>query len=1126
MPFATHRIALGPLGAALSLVLAGPSWGQLLTPEKGFHVTDGVVETIEVVGDSVYVGGHFQHVGVYTGPLAPLSISAGTVLPGFPEANDWIFGLAPDGAGGWFVGGDFTEIGGVARNHVAHVLPDLTVDPAWDANTNNRVYGFAIHGSNLYMHGFFNQVGAAFRNRIASVDLASGAVTSWDPNPTSGGVEDIFLDGDTLYVAGTFSMIAGEARRMAAFDLTTGDLTAFNPDIGNQVESVVAKDGVVYAGGRFTNVGGVPRNRLAAFDAATSALLPWDPNATGTVHDLALGETTLYAGGAFSHMGGVYQRALAEIDLTTGSTSNTIGGTTGEILTVLVHGDSLYVGGNFVELDTLDRRYLGGFDRTTGAVLDTPSPLDVVNALAAAGNTLFVGGEFGAAVGVDRSRFAAFHANTLELLPWAPSFQDIVWDLEANATQDTLYVGGRFHSVDGATREQVASFDLTTGALTGLSPAVNGDVYDIAVTESTLYLGGSFSQVNGAFRADLASVDRVSGALNGWNPGSDGLIYAVSAVSDTIFVGGVFFTLGDSARANVAAVDATTGQTLEWGTSLAIPAADEVECILPFDHPSYANGGLLVGGDFLNTGIGLRRGAAALHRNTGNTLYSWNAFLGPSFTTAIKEFAIADGLVYMAGNFRGVLMNEADGVAAVDIVTGRPSPWLVDAANATSIALSDSMVFVGGYMTEIQGSRHTHLAAFRRDTEPPLPASSLVATPGTVDKRIHLAWGASASSDVKDYLVYRTTTAGADTTGRQIAVTPDAFHVDNAPAYLEYFYRVFARDHAHNLGPASNEDSAVAPEILPPVPNVATAIHQNPVLSQYADIVVVSDSLLMAPPVVNVILPPDTMGTPVPMALLPGAVFAYQGPFEFEGSGVFTLQTSVVTSGGDPFEFERDFTATLVQPAQGGTVHSASGEVTLTIPSDSVREPTYFLVEDVTTDPASPTVRLGPNVAFTAGAWLEFAYDPARFPDPAQLRVARMDDGLPTPLPSRVVPERNVMRAEVDRLGEFRLIHGADLPGSHSIPVRFAVHANHPNPFRPSTTLAFDLPQDGLVRAVVYDVNGRRIDVLMDDVLSAGRHTVSWNGRDQAGQRVAAGVYFARVTASGTSRAIKMVLLR
>jgi flagellar hook assembly protein FlgD len=89
-----------------------------------------------------------------------------------------------------------------------------------------------------------------------------------------------------------------------------------------------------------------------------------------------------------------------------------------------------------------------------------------------------------------------------------------------------------------------------------------------------------------------------------------------------------------------------------------------------------------------------------------------------------------------------------------------------------------------------------------------------------------------------------------------------------------------------------------------------------------------------------------------------------------------------------------------------------------------------------------------------------------------------------------------------------------------------SVWPSQPNPFRTSTTLRFDLPRDQEVRVTVHDVTGRRVAVLRDGPERAGRHSLGWDGRDALGRRVAAGVYFARVSTPDASRSLKMVVLR
>lgn len=70
---------------------------------------------------------------------------------------------------------------------------------------------------------------------------------------------------------------------------------------------------------------------------------------------------------------------------------------------------------------------------------------------------------------------------------------------------------------------------------------------------------------------------------------------------------------------------------------------------------------------------------------------------------------------------------------------------------------------------------------------------------------------------------------------------------------------------------------------------------------------------------------------------------------------------------------------------------------------------------------------------------------------------------------------------------------------------------NAPDPFVPATTIRYSVPRDGMVRVGVFDLAGRRVRGLVQAVRPAGVHTVEWNGRNDAGERVKAGVYFARI---------------
>jgi hypothetical protein len=85
------------------------------------------------------------------------------------------------------------------------------------------------------------------------------------------------------------------------------------------------------------------------------------------------------------------------------------------------------------------------------------------------------------------------------------------------------------------------------------------------------------------------------------------------------------------------------------------------------------------------------------------------------------------------------------------------------------------------------------------------------------------------------------------------------------------------------------------------------------------------------------------------------------------------------------------------------------------------------------------------------------------------------------------------------------------------------LHLDHPspNPFNPTTTISFDLPQAGHVRLESYDVLGRRVATILDEQRTAGRHSVVW---DAGG--LPSGVYLLKLTTAEESMTRKVVLLK
>ena len=105
----------------------------------------------------------------------------------------------------------------------------------------------------------------------------------------------------------------------------------------------------------------------------------------------------------------------------------------------------------------------------------------------------------------------------------------------------------------------------------------------------------------------------------------------------------------------------------------------------------------------------------------------------------------------------------------------------------------------------------------------------------------------------------------------------------------------------------------------------------------------------------------------------------------------------------------------------------------------------------------------------------------------------------------------------------YRLVTAIEEP---AIPSSFDLVHNYPNPFNPSTTIAYQVAARGRVTLAVYDALGREVNTLFSGVANAGAYKLSWDGRDSNKHLLSSGVYFVRLLTERSSQLVKTVLLK
>lgn len=114
----------------------------------------------------------------------------------------------------------------------------------------------------------------------------------------------------------------------------------------------------------------------------------------------------------------------------------------------------------------------------------------------------------------------------------------------------------------------------------------------------------------------------------------------------------------------------------------------------------------------------------------------------------------------------------------------------------------------------------------------------------------------------------------------------------------------------------------------------------------------------------------------------------------------------------------------------------------------------------------------------------------------------------------------------IQRKGDISIITSVDYNNTNSIAEDFGLVSNYPNPFNPTTTIEFTLPQKNMVKVEVYDVLGNKVTTLVNQELEAGPKKITWNGRSEHNMPVTSGVYIYKIVSGKFSVSKKMMLLK
>jgi len=720
----------------VTLALAvGLGWGlpgvvaAQVTHRTDFPVTDEPPRALAESAGALYLGGDFEYVGPYTGPLALTDPQTGALTGHIPSVEGEIHCIVPSAEGGFFIGGDFDGIDCLPLRDLVKIDSSGAVED-WDPRVEGPVHSLALDGNTLYIGGSFGFVAGQAREHLAAVDSGTATLLAWNPNAGGNWASSevpraLHVRGDIVFIGGSFTGLGSSPPHdyLAAVDKTTGAVLPWSPAPDWVVNSVCSSADSLYVGGGFSSIAGVPRSRIAAFSLATLEIDPtWQPSFDSSVSALAMGQDTVYCGGYFDAVDGQTRICLAAVDATTGSLLPWNPDVQGShVASLSLAGSSLYVAGEFDSVAGSPRRNAAAVEVASPAV--TPWSADLAgpysptaSTIAATAGSVALGGQFAITGAIRRQGLAAIDTVTGQVLPWTAEVEGTVLDILPSPS--AIYVCGDFSTIDGVDQPILAALDPATG---GFLPTFIPDlqhhpsnVYARTMVRSggTLHVAGPLIPPPNSQGDVVLRFDEVTGAQLLPQPDlAFGLRIndlEMSSTGTAVFVAGAFYEVWVAGAAQIrnrlAQVDAATGVLLPWlaGTSGEIFEITRVDDIL------------YVGGNFSSAAGAQRNKVAALHATTGLAT-PWNPDIsGGGSGGGVHDIDLRGDELLLSGRFSYIGLDAFENVALVHRTTGVPAPWDPRVIPEVNVATVDASgrIHLAGEFSMVEGSPRAHVAAF------------------------------------------------------------------------------------------------------------------------------------------------------------------------------------------------------------------------------------------------------------------------------------------------------------------------------------------------------------------------------------------------------------------------------
>ncbi len=645
------------------------------SPDSSFEVGAGannVVYALAIQPDGkVLIGGNFtSYNGTARNRIARLnadgsldtSFSVGTGADGSVDA------LALQADGKVLIGGLFTTYNGTARNYIARLNADGSLDTSFSVGTgaNFAVYAVALQpDGKVLIGGNFSSYNGTARSSIARLNANGSLDTSFSVGTGANSlIEELALQADgKVLIGGAFTTYNGTARNYIARLNANGSLdTSFNVGTGaNDVVRALAvqPDGKVVIGGQFTTYNGTARSRIARLNANGSLDTSFNlgTGANDGVYELAMQpDGKVLIGGNFTSFNGVRRDriALLNSDGSLSGPTTSLPGTNSSVRAMASQSDGkVLIGGEFTTYNGTARNYIarlnasGSLD-TSFSVGTGANGFVYAIALQPDGKAL-IGGLFTTYNGTPRNYIARLNADgSLDAsFSVGTGANGGVYALALQADGKVL-IGGQFTTYNGTACNRIArlnadgSLDSSFNLGTGASSIVSAFALQ---PDGKVLIGGSFSSYNGTVRSCIARLNADGGLDTSFSvgTGANGQVYTLALQPDgKVLIGGQFTNFNGTASNRIARLN--TNGSLDTSFNVGTGANSVVYAVA-----LQPDGKVLIGGNFTSYNGTARNRIARLNAD-GSLDTSYNVGTGAS--SQVNAFALqSDGNLLVGGNF-------------------------------------------------------------------------------------------------------------------------------------------------------------------------------------------------------------------------------------------------------------------------------------------------------------------------------------------------------------------------------------------------------------------------------------------------------------------------------------------